>query len=92
MVENFVTRVTDRHHEACRVMPKLSWVTEFSIRTENPLKIIFLAYSSFDDCIKALTCDIVAILRLNKYIFGSYLLHPDVMHEVVYETEISRTG
>ena len=30
---------------------QLSWMTEFSIRTEQPLKVLFLAYSSFDYCI-----------------------------------------
>ena len=43
-IENSVTRTTVRHYEAHRV-------TESSIRTEKPLLIIFLAYSSFDDCI-----------------------------------------
>ena len=30
---------------------QLSRVTEFSILTEQPLQILFLAYSSFDNCI-----------------------------------------
>ena len=30
---------------------QLSWVTEFSIWTEQPLQILFLAYSSLDNCI-----------------------------------------
>ena len=38
-IENSVTRVTVWYHEACRV-------TEFSICTEEPLWILFLAYSS----------------------------------------------
>ena len=40
LIENSVTRVTLLHHE-------LSRLTEFSIRTEKPLWILFLAYSSF---------------------------------------------
>ena len=42
--ENSVTRVTVLHHEACRV-------TEFSIRSRQPLQILFLAISSLDNCI-----------------------------------------
>ena len=46
-IENSVTRVTVRLHEACRVMR----MTEFSLSTEQQLQILFLAYSSFDNCI-----------------------------------------
>ena len=51
-IENSVMRVTARHHEARRV-------TEFSIRTEQLLWIIFLAYSSFDIYIYAWICAIL---------------------------------
>ena len=48
LIENSVTRVAVWHHEACRTVTR---VTEFSICTEEPLWILFLAYSSFDNCI-----------------------------------------
>ena len=48
---------------------QLSRVTEFSIHSEQPLWIIFLAYSSFDNCIQAWICVIVSILCNNNYIF-----------------------
>ena len=59
---------------------QLFWVTDFSIRTEQPFWILFLAYSSFDDCIQAWMCVILSIICWNNYIFqwrdapfGSYL-------------------
>ena len=45
LIENSVTRVTA---ERCRAVTR---VTEFSFCTEEPLWILFLAYSSFDNCI-----------------------------------------
>ena len=51
LIENSVTRVTVRHPEACRVVPNSYRMTEFSVCTEEPLWILFLAYSSFDNCI-----------------------------------------
>ena len=51
LIENSATRVTVRHHEACRVMPTVTRVTEFSISTSKPLLFLFLAISSFDNCI-----------------------------------------
>ena len=50
-IENSVTRVTVLPSDA----EQLSRVTEFSIRTKQPLLILFLAYPSFDDCIKLLS-------------------------------------
>ena len=50
LIENSITKVTVRHHEASRVMPNSYRVTEFSVCTEEPLWILFLAYSSFDNC------------------------------------------
>ena len=61
---------------------QLSWVREFSICTEQPLWILFVAYSFFDNCIQAWTCVILSIIHWNNYIFqwrdaqyGSYLRH-----------------
>ena len=45
-IENSVTRITVR----CDA-EQLSRVTEFSVHTEQPLLILFLTYSSLDDCI-----------------------------------------
>ena len=59
-IENSVTRITFRHHEACGVMPnRLSRKSEFSIRTSQPLWILFLGYSSFDNYMDALKCFIL---------------------------------
>ena len=55
-IENSVTRVTVRHHDACLTLfdaEQLSRVTKFSICTSQPLQIHFLAYFSFDNCIYA---------------------------------------
>ena len=49
-IENSVTRVTVRHHEARRVIANSTRVTEFSICTEQSLQILFLAHSSFENC------------------------------------------
>ena len=53
-IENSVTKVTN-----CLASPglpsdaeQLSRVTEFSIRTEQPLQILFLVYSSFDNAFR----------------------------------------
>ena len=48
---------------------QLSRVTEFSIRTQQLLQILFLAYSSFDNCIGAWICVILSIWRWSLYIF-----------------------
>ena len=54
VIENSITRVTVRHHQTCRVMPN-SYPSDAKQlpewRTEEPLWILFLAYSSFDNCI-----------------------------------------
>ena len=51
-IENSVSRVTIRHHKACRVMPNSypEW-RNVLFRTEQPLWIVFLEYSSFDNYI-----------------------------------------
>ena len=49
LIENSITRVTVPHHEPCRVMPN-SYPSD-GICNEEPLWILFLAYSSFDNCI-----------------------------------------
>ena len=46
LIEYSVTRVTVRHH------------SEFSICTEEPLWILFVEYSSFDNCSKPLNLGI----------------------------------
>ena len=54
-IENSVTRVTVRHHGAWQVMPNSyhKW-QDFSIRTKQPLWILFLAYSSLVIAFKVL--------------------------------------
>ena len=43
-IENSITRVTVRHHEACPVMPNsYPRVTEFSICNKQPLWILFFS-------------------------------------------------
>ena len=42
LIENSVTRVTVRLHERCRTV---TWVTEFSICTEEPLWILFFLHT-----------------------------------------------
>ena len=44
-------------------------MTEFSIRLEQPLQILFLANSPFDNCIQAWICVVLSILRQDNYIF-----------------------
>ena len=47
-IESFRYEGIIRHQDAWRVKPKkLSWVTEFSIRTELPLLMHFLAHIAF---------------------------------------------
>ena len=49
LIENSVTRVTVRHTRLAERCRTVTQVTEFSICTEEPLRIFcFLAYSSFD--------------------------------------------
>ena len=50
-IEYSVTRVTVRHHEACRVMQNSYLSDRISICTEEPLWILFHAYTSFKNCI-----------------------------------------
>ena len=49
-IENAATRVTGRNQEEASWYRKVSQLTEFLIRTEQPLWILFLAYISFDNC------------------------------------------
>ena len=68
------------HHKACQVMPN-SYPEWRNFRSHRqPLWILYLAYSPFDDCIQVWMCVILSIIRWNKYIFrwrdtriGSYL-------------------
>ena len=68
-IENAVTRVIVRHHEACRVK-------EFLIRTAQTLWILFLAYTSFDKYmyIYAWFCVILSNTRSDNYIIDQKLL------------------
>ena len=54
LIENSVTRVT------------VTRMTEFSICTEEPLWTLFLAYSSFDNCIYTWIC-VVIPLGINRF-------------------------
>ena len=50
-IENSVSRVTSASQGLPSDAEQLSRVTKFSIRTEQPLQILILAYSSFDNYI-----------------------------------------
>ena len=65
--ENSVTRGNCSASRALQSdAEQLSWVTEFSICTKQPLWILFLAYSSFDDCIQAWMCVILSDAQITK--------------------------
>ena len=83
---------------------QLSRVTDFQFASNNHCKqILFIAYSCFDDCIKACTCVISSISYWNKYIFDQEMFGSAPIYDVLtsctrssytpwYKTEISRTG
>ena len=53
LIENSVTRVTFRHHEACQVMPNSypsDGILNLHLRTIMD-SLFFFAYFSFDNCI-----------------------------------------
>ena len=45
-IENFVTRITFRHHSASLMMPNITLVTELSISTSQPLKILIVLHDN----------------------------------------------
>ena len=88
-IDNSVTRVTVWHHEACRVMPNSyhEW-QKFQFAPNNHYRIFFLhtfrrLYLSLNMCYFINFALKLVHFQSRNVRFGSYLRHPQVMHEVV---------
>ena len=72
-IQNSITRVSVRHHEACRVIPNSYPEWRFSMRTEEPLYIIdsFVFHTLLSTIVLKLGYALFwSNLRCNKYIFS----------------------
>ena len=76
-IENSVTRVTVRHHEACQVRAEqLSQVTEFSMRTSQPLYGFFFLH----------TLPLTIAFRLEVVLF--YQFYPEIHVTTFFSQEM----